>query len=231
MIENLIIERDRFEINSEEWLKRNRQKADYLESIKPSTKERIIAFKESDLKEIPEGFTSTNQLPNIPYFIERRSILEYNPIQRHPIPYCLVRYQDQFFFILRESGSGELRLIGKKGLLGGHIGEEDVNSESLVETIFNGLKRELAEEAGITSEMIVKTEIKGLIKSNDGVDSDHLGIVYEVELNTNQIQSEEEGVLKGIWIDKNDLLQHVDSFESWARIVYNEVLQKTLIVS
>jgi predicted NUDIX family phosphoesterase len=225
-VEEIVEYRDTFDPNSEEWKILNQIKAEYLEAKKPSTKENIIYFDETSLMDIPEGFTVIDNLPKIPYKIGRRSILEYNPEQRHPIPYCIVRHKKQYFFILRGEGSGEIRLVGKKGLLGGHVAEEDVNPLSLNKSVLKGLKRELYEEAGITDDMVQNIRIQGFIKANEGVDSDHLGIVYEIILNTDAIKSEEEGVLTGIWIHEKNLAEHYDSFESWAKIVYDNLLNK-----
>ncbi|PLS15092.1 hypothetical protein CVD28_24605 [Bacillus sp. M6-12] len=218
--------RDTFDPNSEEWEALNHIKADWLEEKKPSTKENIIYFDETSMVDIPEGFSTIESLPKIPFKIGRRSILEYNPEQRHPIPYCIVRHKKRYFFILRESGSGEIRLIGKKGLLGGHVAEEDVIALSLNKSILNGLKRELQEEAGITAEIVQNIHVKGLIKSNEGVDSDHLGVIYEIVLDTDEIKAEEEGALTGIWIHERELPEHYDSFESWSKIVYDHLLKK-----
>lgn len=220
-----IKERDQYETLSEEWVRLNNEKADLLEKIKPSTKERIIYFDESSLKDIKTGFDNINVLPDIPFYVERRSFLEYCPPRRHPIPYCIIKNGSKYFFILRESGSGEIRLIGKKGMVGGHIGEEDIENGNLNTTIMNGMFRELEEEAGIKPSMVKSLELKGVIKSNEGVDADHLGLVYEIELySADGIKAEEEGILKGIWIDKEKLNEHYESFESWSKIVYNNIL-------
>lgn len=217
--------RDTFDTFSTEWLYLNEQKAELLEKQKPGTKETIIYFDETAMANIPEGFSNIQSVPNIPFKTDRRSLLEYNPEQRHPIPYAIIRHGKRYFFILRGKGVGESRLAGLKGLLGGHVGEEDVNPLSLNKSILGGLKRELNEEAGITDELIKNIKVKGLIKSNQGVDADHLGVVYEITLTTDQIDSTEEE-LTGIWIHENKLNEHYDSFESWSKIVYDHLLSQ-----
>lgn len=221
-LEEILKERDKYEIESKEWNIWNEKKAELLESMKPSTKERIIYFLEKDLGGI-SGVVDASGIPAVDYYVDRRSLLEYHPNQRHPIPYVVIKHEDHYFLILRGSGSGEIRLIGKKGCLGGHVGEEDIVKDSLSRTIENGMKRELHEEAGITDEIIEKTEIMGWIISDEGVDNDHFGIVYQVTLNTRDIQSEEEA-LKGVWLHKSELEEHKDSFESWLRLVYDKWL-------
>jgi len=223
-LEELLAKRDGYGFGTPGWDTANEEKAQYLEDIKPSTKERIIYFEESDLAGIGKGYTDQTDIFDLPFGVERRSLLEYHPTRRHPIPYILVKYIDRYFFALREQGGGELRLIGKKGLIGGHIGEEDLAEGDLTTTFQNALFREAKEEAGISEEMIDSVRLRGLINSDIGVDIDHLGLVYEMELNTDTIKSEEEGVLAGIWIEKGRLPEHYDSFENWSKIVYDNIL-------
>jgi predicted NUDIX family phosphoesterase len=224
-IKEILALRDEYDVDTEEWKTWNELKADWLEHHKPSNKEEIIYFKETALLDIPGGFSVIASLPMIPFHVMKRSLLEHHPENRHPIPYAIVKHKRRYFFILREKGSGELRLIGKKGMLGGHVGVEDIDQNSLNKTILNGLMRELNEEAGIDASMITGINIKGLIKSDEGVDADHLGVVYEIELDNDEIDTQEEGVQKGIWIHENDLENHNASFESWSQIVYNHILR------
>jgi predicted NUDIX family phosphoesterase len=224
-LENILTRRDSFEIGSSQWKILNEEKADYLESIRPSTRERVVYFEEKFFDGIQENFLKDFSVYDLPFGIERRSALEYHPTRRHPIPYALIRFQDNYFFILRESGGGELRLIGKKGLAGGHVGEVDVVEGNLKKTFENSLMREAREEVGIVSEMVNSIDLRGFIKSDLGVDVDHLGLVYEIELSTEAIKSEEDGVLTGIWIKKEDLKNHYESFENWSKIVYDNLLK------
>ncbi len=224
-LEEILARRDQCEFGSAEWDEINEEKADYLESIKPSTKEHIIYFDEDKLAGIDSVFTKNTQVFDLPFGIERRSLLEYHPTKRHPIPYVLIRFGDKYFFTLREQGGGELRLIGKKGLIGGHVGEEDVVEGDLERTLYKALLREVEEEAGIKFDIIKSAVLKGIIKSDLGVDFDHLGFVYEIEISTDQIKSEEDGVLTGIWISKDEFTEQYDSFENWLKIVYDNLLK------
>ena len=217
-LDNILKARDLFEVGSDLWGELNYIKSNILENLKPSTNEKIIAYNEGDLDYISEGFFHTDNLPRAKTFIDKRSLLEYaNGSFRHPIPYIIVRYENKYFFTLREQGSGELRLIGKKGMIGGHVGKEG---------IYEGMKREIEEEAGIVNSMIKSIKLRGLIKSNYSVDQDHLGCIYEIELNTDKIKAEEDGVLSGLWINTEDLYKHYESFESWSKIVYDNLLKE-----
>ena len=126
-IAEIIEKRDEFNIGSKEWEMWNDVKAERLEEIKPSTKEEILYFNEEDLKDIKEGFTKIDKIPNIKAYVGPRSKLEYHPLKRHPIPYVLVKYEDKSFY-LKGKGSWEMRLrqIGLLGDMRG--GKKDLNS-------------------------------------------------------------------------------------------------------
>lgn len=231
---NKVLEEIKVETNKWKLKALHEEKASILEELKPSTKERIICFEESEVAFVPTGFTNIeaiiDAMQTVPVLVDRRSILEYNAVQRHPIPYVIVKHQNKYFFIIREGNSGEIRLIGKMGMLGGHVSEEDIyvsnKDVDLFKTIENGLYRELMEEAGIASEMIESIHLEGLIKLSGGVEDDHLGFVYMVDLRTDDIQSQEEGVIKGLWVDKEDLPSIKDKLENWSQVVYEEILQR-----
>ena len=230
-LKDIIAVRNLYNREDSEWALFNHAKNDIMVSNKPSTNETIIYFNTKDLDFLEKGFNKVdnnilNKLYSLPQKFDRRCELEYNDdITKHPIPYVIVRNKDKYFFILREKGSGEERLLGKKGMIGGHIGIED-KSDTLEQTIQNGFMREVYEETHITQDMINKCELKGIIKSYaNETDIDHLGLIYEIEINTDNIKAEENGVLSGMWIDKEDLYKHCDSFESWSRCVYNNILK------
>lgn len=231
-LDEILAKRNEYEYGSVEWHEWNGKKADLLEEKKPSTSEQIIFFNEDDLSFLgSESFIEANEevyskLKQVPIHVQKRSLLEYVEEQRHPIPYVYIRDGERIFFISRESGSGELRLIGMKGMLGGHVGEEDLIHNDLQETLNNGMLRELEEEAGITSENIFSIQLKGIIKSDVGVDNDHLGLVYEITLNNNDVETQEEGVINGLWLNKNEIKEHYDSFENWSKIVIDNVILK-----
>lgn len=211
--------------------KENVEKANFLENKKPSTKTPILYFLENELKNIKEGFSkgSLEDIKANPLF-EKRSLLEYLPSQRHPIPYCVVKSGDKYFLIFRENGSGETRLIGKKGLLGGHIDEEDkvegINGIDLVATIENGLYRELEEEANLTKDMVKSISLLGFIKiEEDGcVENDHLGLVYLIEVPNTDLKAVEEGVLSGDWFTKEEIISMKSSLERWSELVFENIL-------
>lgn len=223
-LDYFVQKRDQVLLESPEWHILNEEKAKYLESVKPSTRERIVYFEEKCFDSLVSVFTSDFAWWSLPFAVERRSILEYYPTRRHPIPYVVLKFQKQYFFILREKGGGELRLIGKKGLVGGHVGEEDLVEGDLRKTCEQALFRELYEEVGVDKSMIQGVRYCGVIKSDEGVDADHLGLVYQIDLNTADIKSAEKDILTGLWLSEDDLKKYYDSFENWTKIVCDYVL-------
>lgn len=212
----------------------NIKKGEFLESIKKSTQTPILYFDEKELINIPNGFSkgSVEDIHAIPRF-ERRSLLEYLPSQRHPIPYCVVRCKSEakYFLIFREGGSGEIRLIGQKGLLGGHIDEVDKvlidNNIDIAKTIENGLYRELEEEANLTKNKIKSIDLFGFIKIEElgAVENDHLGLVYIIDVEDTNLSAVEEGILSGDWFTKEEILNNLNSLENWSKIIFRELFK------
>ena len=238
---------DKITKNTDMYSKENIEKSIFLESKKKSTKTPILYFLESELENIKTGFSkgTLEDLKATPLF-EKRSLLEYLPSQRHPIPYCVVRCkkEEKYFLIFRENGSGETRLIGKKGLLGGHIDEADkvfltsntpdkvngngfVNTKvDVIKTIENGLYRELEEEANLTKDIIEDISLIGFIKiTEDGcVENDHLGLIYLIDVPNTNLTAVEEGVLSGDWFTKEEILDMKPSLERWTKLAFDNIL-------
>ena len=124
-----------------EYDKINLAKSEIMELEKSKLNEMILFFKEGHLDNIPFGYSDKKlDLSTIPMYFGKRSLCEYEELQRHCIPYMLVKHstEDKYFFIFREGGSNELRLIGKKGMSGGHVGIEDY-CEDINKVIASGM--------------------------------------------------------------------------------------------
>lgn len=208
-------------------------KADIYMKIKPSTKESILVFREDDIDFIKNGTNKTgdryesllflNNLNKLNGLNLNRAYVEYNEEYRQPIPYCVVKYKDKYFAALREGKSGEMRLINKIGFLGGHVTYIKGKTNGMM--IFNSLYRELKEEANIEFANVLSAELIGTLKLSSGVEKDHLGLVFIVEVNTDKIKTIEEGVLKGKWFTVEELKKETN-FENWSKIIVDELLPR-----
>jgi predicted NUDIX family phosphoesterase len=218
-IEDILKLRDKYKQGSSEWNILNIAKARTLEDLKSSWAEKVAYCYSSDLKDINNGFTTITHLPKIEIHEEKRSLLEYNGgYTRHIIPYCLVRYENEYYFVLRENNSDN-RLNNKYGLLGGHTSK---NIES-------GMFRELQEEAEITLPKIKNIQIIGIIKSGDeentyDVSLDHIGLVYLIELKHKRVRMLENGVQKGVFVHRDEMHKYSENFENWLDLVYKNYL-------
>lgn len=219
----------------------NKAKSDHLLMQKPKLSEIVLYYNKMHIKSIlPKNIFSKQslvELLNIPMMFASRSLLEYNPMQVHPIPYILTRFWDEekqmykYFFTLREGGSTESRLVGKLGNLGGHVGLEDyVNGDDSLNLLSKALFRELEEEAGITSDIILDVDYEGMLYNDDGsVDSDHLGVIYTITIDNDKIDSEEEGVLSGLWVYQDEIPEYYERFENWSKIIVENLFADELI--
>lgn len=236
----ILNERNQYIRGNYNWGLLESEKCEAIE-IKPSTRENILFFNDYDMTMFDTGFTEVtdnnvldivNYLDNITPKFDRRSKLEYSDGHtRHPIPYIIVKREDrdEYFFIFREKGSGEQLLHGKKGMVGGHIGEEDdiicKSPHCTSDIILNGMIRETKEEIGIEP---VTISLKGIIKSNDNeVDKSHLGLIYQIEVPNNiQIKTQEDGVLSGKWYTLDEIKTNYEQFENWSKIAIDKIILK-----
>jgi predicted NUDIX family phosphoesterase len=208
-IEEIVKLRDKQKVGSRKWTTYNDLKVQTLEEKKPSMSEKVFYCYSYDLN-LPEGYIPSNTLPKANLYLGKRSELEYNNgVTKQIIPYVIIKYEDEYYFALREGG-GEDRLLGKIGLLGGHVGREGISQ---------GMLRELHEEAGIRETDIKTYKIIGLVNSNKTkVNKDHLGIVYKATLRRKNL-IDEAGILKGMWVKKSGVKDLSRLMEDWLQIL------------
>ena len=95
----------------------------------------------------------------------------------------------------------------------------------------DSIRRELEEEVGVVPEQVVGTILKGYLSDDSSaVNSVHLGLVYEVVLNTQDIESQEKEKLAGEWMTKEQIreLFENDKLESWSKIVFENVIHENI---
>lgn len=180
--------------------------------------EKVLVIRASDI-DLPEGFSRQNIDIKKTFYIERYKA-EYNPLLKQIIPYCLIKYKNKYFVTRRLKGSGESRLVGLVAMPGGHINECDFENP-----VMNAIRRELKEELGIKDSDIKNYNFEGIIYSNiDLVSQDHIGLVYTVFLNNDNIQVAETKSLTGEWMTIKQFAQLLSDMENWCRIVFNSLL-------
>lgn len=149
---------------------------------------------------------------------------ELDPSWKQVIGYCLLRKGNEYFVTHRLGKTGEQRLIGAYSLgTGGHAQSG--------ERVMDSIRRELEEEVGVVPDQVVGTILKGYINDDSSaVNSVHLGLVYEVVLNTQDIECQEREKLAGEWMTGEQIreLFEADKLESWSKIVFENVIHENI---
>lgn len=157
-------------------------------------------------------------------FLPRGDELENDESWLQIIPYMIILHntmkEDQpmrVFSYWRTKKAGESRLRGKRSIgIGGHINTGDGASPVLA--LENGLKRELYEEVNIEE---CTPMFQGfLYDDSNPVGRVHLGAVYHIELTKGYaVQSKDEELTDGSLHEVKELLEDIDSFETWSQIM------------
>lgn len=177
-----------------------------------------------------EGGDNDLIMENMAYIIEKYGIFmpryqaEYNPTFKQIIPYVVAVNgelpEERIFAMVRKQG--DPRLVGNICLgIGGHINPVDFGSDILDA----GLHRELHEEVNIDEEDIQSLDVHGYIyDSTNIVGQDHIGLVYILLLETDNISVKETDTLEGKWMTSKELRESYDKAENWSRLVIDNLL-------
>lgn len=147
---------------------------------------------------------------------------ELDPAWKQVIGYCVIRKGKEYWVTHRLGKTGEQRLIGAYSLgTGGHAASS--------ERVGDSIRRELEEEVGVSEALTTGKQLRGyILTESNKVSSVHLGIVYEVVVNTKDIRCLESEKLSGQWMTIQEIkkLYDNDELEDWSRIVFQEVLHE-----
>ena len=180
--------------------------------------EQIYVMPFSSLTEVPDRFSSI-----VPKKIARgglymrRSDAEYNMSVVQPIPYILVVNSDEDKIYVTKRIAGEERLKDSLSLgCGGHVNPCDAGANLLI----NAALREMNEELEL--ELINKLKIIGTVRDLRSPTAEHLGVVMIAK--SDNVSIKESKNLEGQWMSFLDLVANYSKFESWARILIDEML-------
>jgi len=189
--------------------------------------EEVLTIRTSDLI---ENFHLCKDISKIMPFIENSEFRKRNEIEEDTnflqlIPYIILKNDNKFF--VTERIGGEKRLIGGYSIgLGGHINPCDTNG---IHSVYECIKRELLEEVGLFSNEYNNSSFSIIINTNENiVDAVHIGLVFFVETKKENIEIKEKTKLKGSWVEKKDLKNFYEKFESWSKIVFDNVIDKEI---
>lgn len=146
---------------------------------------------------------------------------EINTDLKQPIPYVVLKRDNQVYGYERLTGGGESRLHNKISIgAGGHMNNFD--NEDFYTLLSMNLERELEEELHIDGERLSLDTI-GLINDDENeVGRVHIGLLVIAELARDaEVSVRETDQLKGAWFNIEDLKQQevYERLESWSQFV------------
>lgn len=159
------------------------------------------------------------------YEVKRRGDMEEDPNYKQLISYCLLENENnQLLVYERLSGGGEDRLHGQSSIgVGGHM-NDIVGADTINEVLRTNAQRELEEEVGLAPEESQNLQYIGFINDDTNeVGEVHLGVVFKIKVNSNDVEVQETDTLKIKWIEQGSI-DNYDDFETWSSLIL-EALQ------
>ncbi|OCB99192.1 uncharacterized protein SRCM101294_00282 [Bacillus amyloliquefaciens] len=157
------------------------------------------------------------------FFDIRRGDAEEDPRFKQPIPYVVIRRDDEVFVYERLAGGGESRLHNKLSLgFGGHMNPME-GAASFSEVLKENTDRELAEELYIREEDKQNIVTLGLINDDENnVGKVHIGILSALQLASGaQVEVKEKDQIAGRWMKVSELKEQdvYQRLETWSQFV------------
>ncbi|ASF28929.1 MULTISPECIES: hypothetical protein [Bacillus amyloliquefaciens group] len=157
------------------------------------------------------------------FFDIRRGDAEEDPRFKQPIPYVVIRRDDEVFVYERLAGGGESRLHNKLSLgFGGHMNPME-GAASFSEVLKENTDRELAEELYIREEDKQNIVTLGLINDDENnVGKVHIGILSALQLASGaQVEVKEKDQIVGRWMKVSELKEQdvYQRLETWSQFV------------
>lgn len=157
------------------------------------------------------------------FFEIRRGDAEEDPRFKQPIPYVVIRRDDEVFVYERLAGGGESRLHNKLSLgFGGHMNPME-GAASFSEVLKQNTDRELAEELYIREEDKLNIVTLGLINDDENdVGKVHIGILSALQLaSAAQVEVKEKDQIAGRWMKLSELKEEnvYQRLEAWSQFV------------
>lgn len=162
-------------------------------------------------------------LINSKYEFRVRGELEEDPTFKQVIVQAVIKYGGKYLLHKQNSG-GDKRIEGMHILpLGGHVEEFD-KGENMILT---AMHREMEEEAEINAN-IINEEFKGLVylENENPINAVHVGLVYFIEVDSDDARASEEGLENIGFVDKNFLNEIKSKTTYWSQIIIDDLILK-----
>lgn len=150
-----------------------------------------------------------------------RSEMETDPRYKQIIPYLVFTADNRYFLMQRRPNASEQRLQNKFTLgIGGHIRQEDIGSNSLMDWA----RREFHEEVAYADSFSI--EPLGILNDDsNSVGQVHIGFVLLLRGTTPNISVKSE-LKSGTLVSLEECLMHKEQLESWSAYVVDYLAAK-----
>ncbi len=153
------------------------------------------------------------------HFFMDRAEAEEDPSHKQLIPYCVIRCGSRILNYTRGKAGGEARLHAKRSVgVGGHINPVDTGGgRTGPEAYLAAVERELDEE--LVFKVAHTNEIIALLNDeSNSVGQVHLGIVHVIELESDDVQSNEDALADLTFTELSELAGPMfDRLETWSQ--------------
>lgn len=190
-----------------------------------SKKEEILVIPAAEIKKlnIKQGVDTNNEkiekiLGSANLSFKDRATMEEDPSYKQLIPYCIFIHENKIFSYQRTPKGGENRLHNKYSIgVGGHINPVDsLGSDDNV--YLNGMLREIEEEVGKLD--YAEHHTMGMINDDSNpVGAVHIGVVEVFKLKESKLNTKDEALSNGVFIELSEIIKNKDNYENWSKII------------
>ena len=153
------------------------------------------------------------------HFFMDRAAAEDDPSHKQLIPYCVIRFGSRILNYTRGKAGGEARLHAKRSVgVGGHINPVDTGGgKTGPDAYLAAVERELDEELNFKVPHTNKI-IALLNDESNTVGQVHLGVVHLIELESDDVQSNEDALADLNFTELSELAGPMfDRLETWSQ--------------
>ena len=98
-----------------------------------------------------------------------------------------------------------------------------IGANSVNEVLWVNAQRELEEEVGLLESNSQNLEYIGFINDDtNDVGKVHIGVVFKIKVNSNDIEVRETDTLKIQWLEK-ERIDNYDEFETWSALILKDL--------